>query len=273
MTFVLFANANTATGAQLDGNFAELGLMALTPCGVTGINNLSFTPNANAPAVGAYANYQAFVGIAAADNSAAVTAGVGSLSSLPVYKDSPTGPVLLTGAEIQSGNLISLTYDSGLGAGGGFHLQTGINSSAGTFLSLGGGTLTGPLVGTSLALSGDAAARNVSLTGGLTGVSVTATQATIGGGTPLKGVISTTVSSVVFGTILPQSSADQTSPFSSLALSDTVMLGLPSLASIGISFNAFASTPGTVTLRAFNVTASTVTGLTLGTVRFTAMKF
>lgn len=256
--------------ADLDGNFAALGAVSTIPCGVTGTNTLSLAPLANTPSVPAYANYMAFSGIAAANNTGPVTAGVGGLQSLQIFKDTPAGPTALTGGEIINGNLITLTYDASLP---GFHLETGINTAAGTFLPLGGGTLTGTMHGTSVALTGDIAAQDAVFTGGITGVSVTATQATIGGGTALKGVISATVSSVVFGTILPQSSADQSSPFSSLALNDTVMLGLPPLASVGISFNAFASTPGTVTLRAFNVTASTVTGLTLGTVRFTAMKF
>ena len=284
MAFVLFANASTATGAQLDLNFGTLGAMALTPCGVTGTNNLSLTPLAAAPQVSTYVNYQAFAGIAAADNTGTVSAGVGGLNSLPVYKDSPTGPVLLTGGEIQQGNLITLTYDSSLNPSGGFHLQTGINSSSGTFLPLTGGTLTNTLYGTSLSLTGDVAAQDAVFTGGVTGVSVAAVQiaasatlsgatVTIGGTTPIKGVISTTVAAVVFPTILPNSSADQASPFVGLNPNDTVMLGLPSLASVGVSYNGFCSTAGTVTLRAFNVTASTVSGVTLASVRYTAIQF
>lgn len=256
--------------SDLDANFAALGAISTIPCGVTGTNTISLTPLANTPSIPAYANYMAFSGIAAASNTGPATAGVGNLQNLQIYKDTPTGPSALTGGEIVSGNLITLTYDGSLP---GFHLETGINTAAGTFLPLGGGTLTGTMQGTSIALTGDISAQDAVFTGGITGVSVAAVRVTIGGGTPVLSVISTTVASVVFSTILPGASADQTSPFSSLALGDTVMLGLPSLASVGVSFNAFASTPGTVTLRAFNVTASTVSGVTLSSVRFTAMKF
>lgn len=277
----LFANLTAATGAELDGNFAALGAVSIIPCGVTGTNALSLTPLAGTPSVPAYANYMTFSGVAAADNTGAVTAGVGSLSSLAVFKDTPAGPVALTGAEIQAGNLITLTYDASLN---GFHLQTGINSSAGTFLALTGGTLTGLVYGTSLSLSGDIAVQDIVATGGVTGVSVTAVRitasatlsgdtVTIGGGAPVKAVLSTSIASVVFATILPNTSADQSVPFPLLALRDTVMMGLPSLTSVGISFNAFAASSGTATLRAFNVTASTVTGMTLSGVRLTAMQF
>ncbi len=270
---------------DLDLNFAAVGALTIIGCGVTGTNAISMAPHTNAPVVSAYANYMVFSGIAAADNTGAVTAGIGSLSSLPVYKDSPTGPVLLTGGEIQQGNLFTLTYDSALTAGGGWHVQTGINSSAGTFLSLGGGTLTGPLIGTALTLSGNASVAGLTSNGALNGVSIAAVQANFSGtltgatvtigppGSPIKNVASVSVASVVYASIPPNMSADQSIAFPVLNLNDTVMMGLPSLTSVGVSFNAFASTSGTATLRAFNTTASTVTGLTLAGVRLTTMQF
>ncbi len=278
----VFANLTTATGAQLDGNFAALGAISIIPCGVTGTNALSLLPLANVPAVTAYANYMTFSGVAAADNTGPVTAGVGSLGSLGVYKDTAAGPVALAGAEIQAGNLITLTYDAGLN---GFHLQTGINASGGTFLALTGGTLSGPLFGTSLSLSGSIAAQNAGFSGGVSCVSVTAVRAIFSGslsgttvnigppGSAIKNVATVSVASVVYSAVLPNTSADQSIAFPSLNVGDTLMMGLPSLTSVGLSFNAFAASSGTATLRAFNVSASTISGVTLAGVRLTMMQF
>lgn len=279
-----FATLTVATGAELDGNFAALGAVSTIPCGVTGTNVLSLAPLANTPSVPSYQNYMQFSGIAAIDNTGAVTAGIGSLSSLPVYKDTPSGPVLLAGAEIQAGCLIVLTYDSALGTGGGFHLQTGINNSSGTYLALSGGTLTGPLLGTTQTLSGVSSVAGLQSSGVVNGVSVTGVSIaaagnlagaslTVGGGSPLKALLSTTVASIVFTSILPQTSQDRAAVFAGLNLGDTVEMGLPSLAVVGVSYNAFASAAGTVTLRAFNITASTVAAVTLAGVRFTAPQF
>lgn len=277
----LFANQGTSTGAQLDANFAALGKLTAIPCGVTGTNTLSLTPLAGTPAIPAYSNYVPFTGIASATNTGASTVGVGNLQSLPIFKDTPAGPTALVGGEIVAGNLITLTYDSGLG---GFHLQTGINSSAGSFLPLGGGTLTGPVFGTSLSLSGNLAAQNGAYSGGISVVSVAAVKGafsatlsgatvTIGSGSAIKNVATVSVASVVYSAILPNTSADQSIPFPSLNVGDTLMMGLPSLTSVGLSFNAFAATSGTATLRAFNVTGSTISAVTLAGVRLTMMQF
>jgi len=282
---VTFANLSSPVPlSSLDQDFAAVGALTIIPCGVTGTNSLSLTPAANTPTVSAYANYMQFSGIAAADNTGAVTAGVGSLAGLPVYKDTATGPAALTGAEIQAGNLITLVYDSALGAGGGFHLQTGINSSSGSYLPLGGGTLTGPLFGTSLSLSGTASVSGLTSSGAVTAVSVTgvsvsasggmtAGSLTVGSGSTLKDFLATSIASIIFTSIAPQTSQDQTFAFASVALRDTIVMGLPSLTATGVSFNAFVSAAGTVTMRAFNITASTVTTLTLSGVRFTALQF
>lgn len=280
----LFANLTLATGAELDGNFAALGAISTIPCGVTGTNNIALTPLDNTPTVPAYLNYMQFSGIAAGDNTGAVTAGINSLPSLPVYKDTPAGPVLLTGTEIQQGCLFVLTYDSALGAGGGFHVQTGINSSAGTYLPLAGGTLTGVLAGTAMTLSGVGSVAGLNSSGGVNGVSLTGVSIastgglsggslTIGGGSIMKGMLATSIAAITLTAILPNTSQDQAIVFAGLNLRDTIMMGLPSLNVVGVSYNAFASAAGTLTLRAFNVTTGTIAGITLAGVRFTALQF
>ena len=119
----LFATLNAATGAELDANFAALGALTPIPCTVAGTNTLVLTPAANTPSLAVYSNYGVFIGIAAATNTGAVTAAIGSLPPLPVYKDTTAGPVALAGGEIVIENAVWVMYDSALNSGtGGFHL-------------------------------------------------------------------------------------------------------------------------------------------------------
>lgn len=126
MTWNLFANATTITTPQFDQNFAELAGLAPIACGVSGTNTLALSPLAGSPPVPALGNYMPFSGIVATTNTGSVTAAIGSLSALNVYKDTNAGPVLLTGKELVAGTYFILTYDGALNSGaGGFHLATG----------------------------------------------------------------------------------------------------------------------------------------------------
>lgn len=118
-----FAGLSTALMSDLDANFAALGAMTSIPCGISGTNALTLTPNANTPTIAVYTNYQQFVGVASAANTGLTTARVGGLSVLSIFKDRSGGPSVLSGGEIIAGNIIVLTFDSALSAGaGGFHL-------------------------------------------------------------------------------------------------------------------------------------------------------
>lgn len=114
---------NTApTGEQLDADLNALGALVPIPCAVSGTNAISLTPEANTPTP-AYAPYSQFSGIASATNESLVTAQVGSLAALAVYKDTIVGPVPLSGREIVLNTKLLLMYDPALNAGsGGFHL-------------------------------------------------------------------------------------------------------------------------------------------------------
>jgi hypothetical protein len=120
---VTFATQVTPVALSgLDTNFNALGALVPIPCSLSGTNALALSPLNNTPAVTAYQNYMQFVAIAQATNTTAVTAAVGSLAPLSVFRDSPGGPIALTGGEILGGNAITLIYDSVIN---GFHLQTG----------------------------------------------------------------------------------------------------------------------------------------------------
>jgi hypothetical protein len=111
------------TGEELDADLAALGALTPIPCTIAGTNTITLTPNANTPTVVAYAPYTQFTGIAAGTNTGPVTAQVGSLASLNVYKDTINGPVQLSGSEIVLNTKLILMYDPTLNTGaGGFHL-------------------------------------------------------------------------------------------------------------------------------------------------------
>ncbi len=111
----------------LDNNFATLSAAAPIPCTISGTNTLALAQNAvglvPTVAITAYAQGMLFTGVAAATNTGATTANVGTVGALNVYKDTANGPAVLSGGEIVVGNAISLLYDPALNTGaGGFHL-------------------------------------------------------------------------------------------------------------------------------------------------------
>lgn len=239
----IFANATTVTTPQLDSNFAALGALTAIPCSVTGTNALTLTGLANTPTVSAYTNYLPFSAIAVATNTGATTARYGSLAALSIYKDSPTGPVVLAGNEIVIGNLITLIYDAALNAGaGGFHLQTGVAGGTGTFLLLSGGTLTGPLAGTTAAF-----------TGKLSGASIQ-----VGAGTPVTRQLSATAS-LTWSVVAAGASQDQTIAVVGASIGDIVTLGRPSVVTAGVLYDGRVSATGVASVRATNATSASLT--------------
>ena len=119
----IFAALSVASGGQLDACLAALGVLTTIPCSVAGTNALALSPEPLTPTTVAYADFQGFSCVAVGTNTGAVTAAVGGLATLNVYKDTSGGPVVLVGGEIVTGNLIILYYDPSLDSGaGGFHL-------------------------------------------------------------------------------------------------------------------------------------------------------
>jgi hypothetical protein len=132
MAFSLTQFANSPGPDQLsalDNNFTTLSAADTIACAISGTNTLTFTQNAAgvvpSQTISAYTNYMLFVGVATGTNTGPVTATVGTVGALNVYKDGPAGPVFLSGQEIVTNNAISLRYDSSLNSGaGGFHLTS-----------------------------------------------------------------------------------------------------------------------------------------------------
>lgn len=248
----LFFNVTQATGAQLDANFAALGVLTPIPGTAAGTNTIVITPAANTPAISAYSTGMQFTGIAAATNTGASTGKIGSLATLPIYKASVAGPVPLTGGEIISGTSFTLLYDAALNSGaGGFHLLSA------PIVSAAGGTISGLLLGTGTAAS-------------ISFPTASFTRVAISG--PTISRILTTTASIAFSAINPQLSAETSILLAGCSVGDNVMLGYPSSVASAIAYRGYINNAGTVALVAQNYSAGTVTP-TPGTYRVTVMGF
>lgn len=232
----VFANATSVTTPQLDANFAALGALTAVPCTVTGTNALTLTGLAGAPTLATYTDYQPFTGIAVATNTGNVTAQFGSFSAATVWKDTATGPQLLTGGEIVAGNAFTLIFDAAIG----FHLASSVSS--GLYLPIGGGTLGGPLGGTTASFTGLVEAASVQ----------------IGTGTPITRQLST-ATSITWPALAPGIAQDQTIAMAGAAINDIVTVGLPASVTSGIVFEGRVSSAGVVALRATNASTGTLT--------------
>jgi hypothetical protein len=280
---VTFASLSTVTLSQLDQNFNALGALTPIPCAVTGTNTLALAPAANTPTVAVLANYMQFTGVAANTNSGAVTANVNSLGPLNVYVDTPSGPVAVSSGQIVQNTLFTLMYDSTLNTGaGGFHLLSAV--VVGSFLPLGGGTLSGALVGTTITLSGPIKSAGATISGtstlasvnasgnitgsGLIGTSATVTTSTVSGlgklgsyqvasGAVITRMLMASVS-LAYGAVAANSSSDQTMTVAGCSIGDVVISSPPSAPTVGLAFNAFVSGANIVTIRMLNVTSVTL---------------
>lgn len=240
ITITQFEAATSATGVQLDNNFKAIGAVAPIPCVIAGTNALSLTqqttgagdPSTSIP-VTALANYMIFCGIAAQTNTSTVTAQIGSLAALNVYKDTPQGVALLSGGEIVAGNAISLMYDSALNGGaGGFHLISNTD--------LLGATVTPALVSATVGMQ-------------------------VGGTTqPTLTYIANVGATLAFGSIVPNSAQEQTFVAQNVSLTDRLAWAFPQPNSIGLVLSGYGiagnATVSTLGVRMANVTAaSTIT--------------
>lgn len=227
----LFAAATQATGQQLDDNLMLVSNQAPIPCSISGTNALTLTQKANVYTVTAYTNNMQLSGVAAGSNSGAVTARLGALAALNVYKDTGSGPVALTGGEIVANNAITLLYDPALNTGaGGFHLI----SIAGT-----------------------------------TGTALNPATLQLGAGSVLTRYLSATasVSFTVFGA---NSAQEVTIAVPGVLTNDAIQVGPPSMALAALSFFGYVPASGSVNLRGVNAAGATVS-LTPGVFRVTAM--
>lgn len=231
MAITLFAAVTSATGQQLDDNLLAVSNQAPIPCTVSGTNDLTLTQEANTYTVAAYGNNMQLSGVAAGSNSTAMTARLGSLPALNVYKDSGSGPIALTGGELIIGNAFTLFYDPTLNTGaGGWHLfsSTGLSTTA-----------------------------------------INPSTIQLGSGQVLNRYLTRTAS-VSFSVFDPFSSQQSIIALAGVGVNDAVQVGPPSMANSMLSFYGFVPASGSVTLRAVNAGSVSVT-LAAGLFRVSGM--
>lgn len=236
----------------LDTNFAAVGALGVLPNTVTGSNTLALTQTANTPTIGAFANYLVLSAITGATNTSAVTAALGTITARNVYKDTAFGPVTLSGGEMRSLNAMQLMFDSALNGGtGGFHYRGGA-----------GAEIVGQtLVPTALAVVppgtlGSLGTLNASLHAML--------------------INQTTRQGTVTFTVLPANETqDSVFALPGCAAGDNLLITpTATVAVMGVGYTGFIAAAGTVTVRAYNVTAASIAAASLGgTFRITALRY
>ena len=255
MTWTTFGALTNPTLPELDANLAVLSMLNPIPVTVAGTNALTLTSTAGATAISAYQNYMTFIGIAANTNNTGVTAAVVGIQSgafLNIYKDSLSGPVLLTGGELVQSCAFTLRYDSTLNANaGGFHL---VDSGAGLFT---GQTFSISAINVaSASISGVLSVASVSFAGGDAVTRFTSTLASV------------TIP------IVPQTAFSQvTISFAGCQINDNIFLGAPSLPASNIAISGFVSAAGSVVMRVANLTTNATVTLGSIAVRVTNLGF
>lgn len=254
-----FSNNTAPTGPQLDANFAAVGALTTIPCTIAGTNTLTFTPAANTPTINAYSNGLRISGVATATNTGATVAQLGTLASLPVYRDTLGGPVALAGNEIIISCAISLVYDSALNSGnGGFHLISTANSLP----------YTGTVTNSSLSFVNGTLSTLI-----LTGASISApTLYATGVGSLAKLQVGASAASVtrilsalgtLAYTVVPSATAqDQTMPLAGVQLGDSISLGI-TVTQVNAVFAPSVPAAGTVNVRCLNAGAASIAAFTL----------
>lgn len=223
--------------SQLDTVFTQVGNLGVIPCAVSGTNALVLTPTAGkTPVISAYANYMQFSGVIGTTNTTTMTARVGALAILNVYKDSPSGPALCSGNEAIAGCLATFIYDLALNSGaGGFHL---ISTNA-----YNSGTLTSALtINNNLSVASLAS---------VTKLMIGASAASI---TRLLSVAST----LAF-TVIPANTTQQlTIAVPGAQINDSVAVGPPASVTTGTLFTGYVMAAGTVAVVGVNPTAASL---------------
>ena len=239
MTWTTFAALTNPTLPQLDGNLAALSLLTPIPVSAAGTHALTLTSIAGVAAISLYQNYMTFIGIAANTNNGSVTAAVIGIQGgtfLNVYKDSLSGPVLLTGGEIVANCAFTLRYDASLNSNaGGFHLvDSGTGLTTGQTINVGGVSVGG----------GDVVTRFTS-----------------------------TLATVTLAIVPPTAFSQSTISFTGCQINDNIMLGFPSLPASNIAITGFVSAAGSVVIRVANLTTNTTISLGTIAVRATDLGF
>lgn len=259
-----FSNNTSPTGPQLDADLQQLGEQSVRPCTAAGTNSITLALNANVSAITAYANYQRFSAVAAATNTGAVQARVGSLPLLNVYRDTPAGPVALAGGEIVINCAFVLTYDNTLNTGtGGFHLLSQANAFPYTGGTISNGSIT--LIASTLStvnLTGASISGPLLIGSTLSGSIGTLSKLSVGASAASITRVVSQLGTLVFSLIAAQTAQDQPMTLVGAQLGDSLSLGY-SVGQTNTQFSGYIPAAGTVNVRALNAGAGTLGAFTL----------
>ncbi|HEY6023025.1 MAG TPA: hypothetical protein VIV09_01630 [Pseudolabrys sp.] len=264
-----FSNNTTPTGPQLDADLQQLGEQSVRPCTAAGTNSITLALNANVSAITAYGNYQRFSAIAAATNTGAVQARVGSLALLNVYRDTPAGPVALVGGEIVIGCAFVLVYDSTLNTGaGGFHLISQANSFPWTGGTISNGSIVianstlSTLTITGASINAPTITGAVGSIGSLSGSIGSLVKLSVGATAASITRILSQVATIAYTGISAQTAQDQPMTLTGVQLGDSVSLGVTAMQT-GAQFSASVPAASTVSVRCLNASAASISAFTL----------
>lgn len=234
---VTFAALTAPVMSQLDTVFTQVGNLGVIPSVASGTNDVTLTVTAGrTPNITAYFDNLQAAAVAVATNNGAMTARVGALAFLPVYKDSPAGPVACSGGEVIIGNAFTLRYDAALNAGGGgWHLYATTGYS--------GGTISGAVyINNSLTVASLAS---------VTKLMVGASAASISR-------ILSAAATLAFTVIPANTTQQQTLAVPGAQVNDPVAVGTPASVTTGTHFFGYVPAAGTVAVVGVNPTAASL---------------
>lgn len=258
---VTFAGLTAPVMTQLDTVFNQVGNLGVIPCAVTGTNALTMTPTAGrTPPISAYFDNMQVAGIVVTTNTTALTARVGALAALNVYKDSPSGPVVCSGGELIAQCAFTLRYDAALNTGaGGWHLYANTGYAGGTIS--GAVYINNNLTVASLAsisgsmnVAGPAAFADSLSVGSLASI----TQLMVGASASSISRILSASGTLAFTVIPANTTQQRTLAVPGAAVNDVVSVGPPASVTTGTHFMGYVLAAGTVAVVGVNPTAASL---------------
>lgn len=245
---ITFAGLTAPVMSYLDINFTQVGNLGIIPCAVTGTDALVLTPVAGrTPTITAYFDGLQVAGTAVATNTTAMTARVGALAVLSIYKDSPSGPVACSGGEVINTCAFSLRYNSALNSGaGGWHLCSNTAYAGGT------------LAGRNLILV-DSVSGSVTTTATLAAPYGSLTSLKVGASAAAVTRVLSTLATITFTVVPANTNQLQTLACPGAQVNDAVQVGPPASVVAGTSFQGHVLAAGTLGITAINSTAASLT--------------
>ena len=267
---VTFAGLTAPVMSQLDTVFTQTGNLGIIPGVVTGTNDLTFTPTAGrTPNITAYFDGLQIAAVVVTTNTGPMTARVAALAALNVYKDSPAGPVALTGGEAISTCMIGLRYNSALNAGaGGWHIISNTGYAGGTInnaniIMTGTSSIAAPNANINTLTASIATAASLTATlSTLVSLNVASlasiTKLLVGASASSITRILSAAGTLAFTVVPANSTQQQNIAVPGAQVNDVVQVGPPASVTTGTHFTGYVPAAGTVGVICANPTAASL---------------